>query len=1218
MADKYQEIANDLISGNVQHCIVEASAGTGKTYTIENLVVELVKSPSNFIDLSQLMLVTFTEKAAGELRGRILKTLKKAAEDESLDQEQRKKIRKSVDFIDSAQISTFHAFCQKMMSTYAYDANLPFSFDLVNKNSVKAVVEKACRDEWTKGDFGEFVKFGAKVEKIVSLVQDILLAYNEDTTELPVFEPDESYEEYRNLFSEEELYEIAFVPRESSSLYANLMTRLNELLEKLKPYENETVKTGARSSKPVSDLIVYLANWKDKVNGLISQAYQKIFNAFDDTYPEFGGLLDQAENLRQRLKPVSTQSDVKKIKEPIERNFAVEVAQKLYADWKRNKNENKQKTFDDLISCVNHELKKENSLLKETLQKKFKMAIIDEFQDTNAVQWGIFEALFLNDKNHILVVGDPKQSIYSFQGGDLEIYKKAKNQIIGFTSAGQDKGKLYTLEANFRSSENMIKACNALFCGEPEITADEQDGDKADLCLFGDKEQSFVPATVGNKEKNVASINGDKDYKTFWVSSADDERGFADFCVERLAEIFKIDADGKTNMQVKGRNLKFSDVAVLVRKGREYAVIEEKLASAGIPFLRYKDTTLFEGRECAHWEWLLRAIASANESREFQGALRAALLTDFFKPFLAQESQGRFNQVENYSFETMGQDGRKSLLSMIGLWRWYASKKRWITLFESIYKETGIEQYLSGPSDAGHLARIRQVGEYAQECLISGSYTLTGLAQHLRQLNTGKSNEGSTEDDVKTVAKGSDIDAVQLMTMHASKGLEFPVVIMFGGFTGAYKSVSVSLGELSGDKRKIGFGYNSDQIEYSESRRLFYVAYTRAQFLVLTWLKNDGAKEAPASTFVKTALEGEKLKNDFAKTEFDSISDVKSVIAESVKTLSKKVRLTKSDEEANVDKKLENLQLPSKVTWQRAYSSITHHKHISESDLNAALKKQNPLSQREDAPNPSEEEAGCGEDNEFVFLKTKLPRGAHFGNALHKIFELTDFSKVDEEYLSSIELTNVMKNSFGEEHLKFDVEKHGEPLKKVVYNVLHETIADRNGEKFMLADLQQNQTKREMLFQFSDPVAPNVVIKGFIDLLFVRGEGDNRRYYILDWKSDGLEVYNEDRMVLQVESREYSVQKVLYTYYLIQWLKTFPNFPQSEDEIFEKHFGGIYYVFARGAENDEQTILSHSFDEPENQELALEKFDFWDYSSLKAAFDKIMTKRVNIGGSHEK
>ncbi len=1203
MADKYQEIANDLINGNVQHCIVEASAGTGKTYTIENLVVELVKSPSNFIDLNQLMLVTFTEKAAGELRGRILKALQKAVDDESLTLEQRKKIRKSVDSIDSAQISTFHAFCQKMMATYAYDANLPFAFDLISKKSVETVVEKACRDEWVKGSFYDPIKYGANIENLVNVVQEILRTYNEDTTEFPAYK-DDSYEVFKQIFTEKELREVAFVHCESSSVYANYIAQLDELLKKLKPYEKESVKTGPRTSKSVSELIEYLAAWKSKVSGTISKDNQKIFNAFDETYPEFGGLYNQAENIRRCLKPVATQTDIKKIRISIERTFAIDVAKKLYDDWKRSKSENKQKTFDDLISCVNHELNKEKSLLKETLQKKFKMAIIDEFQDTNAVQWGIFEALFLNDKNHILVVGDPKQSIYSFQGGDIEIYKKAKEKIIDFSCAGQNKGKLYTLEANFRSSEKMIKACNALFCGEPEIPADEKE-----LSLFGDESQSFIPAAVGNMA-NVASINKDKSYKPFWVSSAEDERGFADFCVERLAQIFKVDADGKTNMQVKGRNLKFSDVAVLVRKSREYAVIEEKLSSAGIPFLRYKDTTLFDGRECAQWEWLFRAIASANESREFQGALRTALLTDFFKPFFAKDAQKRFLQVENYSFETMGKVGQKSLLSMFGLWRRYAAQKRWIALFESIYKETGIEQYLSNPKDMGLLARIRQVGEYAQECLISGSYTLTGLAQHLRQLNTRASNGNSTEDDVKTVAKGSDLDAVQLMTMHASKGLEFPVVIMFGGFSGPYTSVSVSLGDLVNERRKIEFGYHSDQIEFSESRRLFYVAYTRAQFLVLTWFKKDGTEGAPINTFVKTAMEGKKFSDGFVESEFDPIPDVKDVIADSVDKLSKKDCLPITG--ATVDVKLENLQLPSKVTKQRAYSSITHHKHISESDLKAAINKQNLLSQAEDAPNPSEEEAGCGEDNEFVFLKTKLPRGSHFGNALHKIFELTDFSKVDEEYLSSVELMNVMKNSFGEEHLKFDVEKHGEPLKKVVYNVLHETIADRNGEKFVLADLQQNQTKREMLFQYSDPIAPNVIIKGFIDLLFVRGDGDKRRYYILDWKSDGLEVYNDDRMVLQVESREYSVQKVLYTYYLIQWLKTFPDYPKDENEIFEKHFGGIYYVFARGAENDEQTILSHLFDKPKDLNMASEKFEFWDYPSLKAAFDKIMMKRVNI------
>lgn len=1208
MAEKYEEIASDLIGGNAQHCIVEASAGTGKTYTIEHLVVELVKSSSSFIDLNQLMLVTFTDKAAGELRGRILKTLKEATEDESLSPAQRKKIQRSVDAIDSAQISTFHAFCQKMMSTYAYDANLPFSFDLVNKKSMEILVDKACRDEWVKGEFADLVKLGADAEKLTNLVKSILKMYNEDTTEFPVFESDPCYEKCKQVYGDAALREIAYVSRSESSAYKENIAQLDKLIAELEPFKDESYNISKRSDLPVSKVIEGLDGWREKTKNLV-KVNDQWYREFVAAHEEFYNIEKRIGDIRAFFDAIPAKTNLTKLQKSLERLFALREAKKIYEDWKRRKHENKEKTFDDLISEVYHELRQEKSLLKETLQNKFKMVIIDEFQDTNAVQWGIFETLFLNDKNHILVVGDPKQSIYSFQGGDVEIYRKAKKQIEEFQIQGQVKGKLYTLEANYRSSKEMIKACNALFCGKFDISPD-----KDELCLFGDKNQSFIPATAGEPNENVASIDGDEVYKPFWLSSAKDERGYADFCVERLAEIFSVDANGKTNMQVKGRNLKFSDVAVLVRKSKEYAVIEEKFSAAGIPFLRYKDTTLFEGRECAHWEWILRAIDTPNDSREFQGALRAALLTDFFKPFLAKETSERFKQIEKYSFETMSYEGKKSLLTMFSIWRRYAAKKRWTALVESIYKETGVEQYLSKPADMGHLARVRQVGDYVQECLLSEAYTLSSLAQHLRQLNTSGSDSNSAEDDMSTVAKGSDLDAVQLMTMHSSKGLEFPIVIMFGGFTGANTKVSVSLGNLSGDKRKIEFGYKSESIEEAESRRLFYVAYTRAQFLVLTWLTDNCSEGAPIKTFVKSALEGTDFKK-CVKQNFEHIPNVVSAISQSVKALSKTTDKAKVG--LDVDKKLEDLQLSSRTTRQKAYSSITHHKHISDAEVKAVSQNQAVLVQQEDIHDPAAEEAGCGDDYEFSILNTKLPRGSHFGNALHKIFELTDFSKVDEDFLSSGEFLNLMKNSFGEEHLKFDDVNHGEALRKVVYNVLHEPIADRNGETFMLADLKQNQTRREMLFQFSDPVAPNVIIKGFIDLLFARGEGDKRRFYILDWKSDGLEVYNDDRMILQVEAREYSVQKVLYTYYLIRWLKTFSDFPQSEEEIFENHFGGIYYVFARGAENDEKSILSHTFEAPCDSQEASKKFDFWDYASLKRAFDRIMIERVNIGGSSE-
>lgn len=1207
---KYEEIANDLISGNVQHCIVEASAGTGKTYTIENLVVELIKSPKDFIDLSQLMLVTFTEKAAGELRERILSALKKTVQDTSLDAGQRKKIQKSVDAIDSAQISTFHGFCQKTMSNYAYDANLPFSFDLVGKNGLKSLVDKACRDEWVNGEFSDFVKYGADGDRLSSLVKNLLEKYNEDTTEWPAYNGDEFYQNCLSQFTEKEVYEIAFAPRTESSAYKSTIEQLECLIQRLEPYAAEEYKCGPRSSWTVQELIKDLVGWKEKVKKL-QKVNEQWYASFDEVHPDFNGLESQIASIQSRFVAIPAKTNLPKLKTSVERLFVLKVAKKIYKDWQRSKQENKQKTFDDLISNVFQEVSKEGSLLKSTLQKKYKMVIIDEFQDTNAVQWGIFEKLFLNERNHILVVGDPKQSIYAFQGADIEIYKKAKEQIKEFEVAGKIKGKLYTLEANYRSSEKMIKACNALFCG-----SDMARDDGEELCLFFDKNQTFSPATAGNPKGNVATF-GD-DFKPFWISTAEDERGYADFCVERLAELFKVDENGKTAMQVKGRNLKFSDVAVLTRKSREFDIIEEKFSAAGIPFLRYKDATLFSGEECAHWEWLLRAIASPNESREFQGTLRAAMLTDFFRPFFDKQTDKRLEQVAQYSFEATSECGKNSLLAMFGEWRRYAVKKRWTTLIEAIYKDTGVEIFLSSPENMGRLARLKQIGDYVQDCLLSGNYSLTSLAQHLRQLNTKKSEGDSVEDDSGIVAKGSDIDAVQLMTMHASKGLEFPVVIIFGGFTGAYTSVSVSLGTIVGDKRQIGFGYNSGDIDAAESRRIFYVAFTRAGYLVMTWNTDSCSKGAPLSEFVKSALDQDSFKDEYAKMDFEPVPNANAIIKESVQKLSEPSQGVVEDD--SIDEKLENLNLPSKTMQQKAYSSITRHKHITSDELKGAMSsaQRETVVQDGDSPTSSDDEVGCGQDTEFLTLKTDLPRGSHFGNALHKIFECTDFSKVDKGYLSSAELQNLMENSFGEEHLKFDAEKHGSALKNVLYNVLHEVIADRNGDQFTLAGLQQDQTKREMLFQFSDPVAPNAIIKGFIDLLFIRGEGENHRYYILDWKSDGLEVYNTDRMILQVNACEYSVQKVLYSYYLIKWLKTFPGFPRSEEKIFEKHFGGIYYVFARGAENGETCILSHKFEQPENVEDAAAKFDFWDYASLKNAFEKIMIERVNIGGSNEK
>ena len=215
----------------------------------------------------------------------------------------------------------------------------------------------------------------------------------------------------------------------------------------------------------------------------------------------------------------------------------------LYQAWQLEKSQNKQQSFNDMIRNVREAVCEKNSALKKELQKKYDVAIIDEFQDTNQQQWDIFREVFKNESHSLIVVGDPKQSIYAFQGADVNVYENA----IGKIKNG------YKLSHNYRSTDQMIEACNGLF---------EQDFFKGSEISFF---KSEPPEDYEAKTLN-ATFDG-KEIKPFWICNSEKEEKkenepakkiecpisaeeFAKLAVEKIVDCCTYDKNGKTRFQV--------------------------------------------------------------------------------------------------------------------------------------------------------------------------------------------------------------------------------------------------------------------------------------------------------------------------------------------------------------------------------------------------------------------------------------------------------------------------------------------------------------------------------------------------------------------------------------------------------------------------------------------------------------------------------------------
>lgn len=1147
----YEQIVDALVGGEINHGCIEASAGTGKTYTIEHMVISLIEK--GFITLDQLLLVTYTDKAAGELKSRILKALKEGDKTNV-------NVQKAIEGIDSAAIHTFHAFCQKTMADYAYDANSAFALELVESDSVGELVEKACRDEWVNDEFFKLLLSGGlSVSETIEYVKDILKNYNEKSTTIKDFKINvQEYVDY--------LKDLLKKPSEEwakSKYVLNIVSRLEKLAGN---YPD--------SAADINKIRTVLQNWNGTGDALPGIAAAKI-NPIRELDETLWNDVTALKNVKGDLPTLMCNT--------LKYSFFTKASLTIYTQWQALKKARKQQTFDDMISNVYTEIVgKENSELADTLRRKYKMAVIDEFQDTNYLQWSIFKGIFLNKNHHLFVVGDPKQSIYSFQGADLNVYQNAVAEIKDARKNNLGNGRNFDLLNNFRATKAMVTACNALFNAmEPGK-------------LLGGS-LPFIGAGAGAADNVSATYNNEK-FAPIWICQNTTPWNFARFSVDCLKKIFKREKNCSA-LQVKTkdddslRNLKFSDVAILVRTRSEVPAIEKLLKRNGIPFLRYKDEGLFNDKECTHWEWLLRAINTPNESKEYQSTIRCALLSDFYTCFFNRlETDSNVERIARVSAIDFADKKYREIVDQLKNWRYLASENRWSKLVESIYAWSRIDDLLSGSTEVQSLAKYHQIGDYILESLSSGAYTLESMARHLHNLN--KNDDDAQGDKASRVAKGSDSEAVQIMTMHASKGLEFPVVIAAGGFKGLSnkKEKACLLPQEGSTKRQIVFDGKDDDSTVEEWRRLFYVAYTRAQhLLILPDYEVKFRQTGPNAKFMGKSISafiGDKGKDDTPLC-WTVLPDLPVISKDALIDMPEVEKIENDIPDGRVSDliaaKLEKLEIQKKVVWQESYSELAHH------DGGEGEDKRH---EKDDDPSKATKDK----------IPTKLPAGAAFGNALHEIFELLDYSKYEQ--MSETEQSKFIESSFRSCLVNYK-QDYDPIMKKILSEVLSAGLCDRSPEeypeKFSLKDLPFEDTKREMLFQMYCDDEKHILMKGFIDLLFKRNVNGVDRYYLLDWKSDCLVSYDDKGMEAQMEAREYTLQRVLYSYYLVEWLKTY--YSGTAEEIFEKHFGGMFYVFARGAENNSE-------DNP--QKCVLSSLDFNDYETLKQKYEEIKGRAKEV------
>ncbi len=1189
-----------------RHGFIEASAGTGKTFTIENLVVRILTEPdanpwNRLIDLEEILIVTYTEKATEELRSRIRKKLEdKLLALENIPLEGARHIERCLMRFDRACIHTFHGFCNRFLNAHAFESQSPFGPDAGQTDaaelalrSVREIVRgplmagawadcdkmRTSLDKWGIGNVDDFCgtiasviqKFGGGRDAFRPCLQDgkIISLYIHLRADFCAGDPDD-HPFVRSWAGIKAALKLKTDPKKKGAALKALLSlpKLDTAEQVLAFFRQEPPSCAVLLKDPA---IYFLP-----VESETSESYRRP-GAVAKVIDEFRGRsFTEYINRLGALHDAMTEHNA-----ALDRGAFYSIIKDAHAGYLRYKQRSGIRTFDDMIRCMHGALlgMGNNDQMLSALRKRFRYGIIDEFQDTNALQWDIFRRIFVDDKERrppaqkscLYVVGDPKQSVFSFQGSDVAVYQKA---ITGLKHEGAGD---VPLKINFRSSPAMVHACNGLFIDNTEMT---EGGD-----WFMSRESGIRPSAVapwgGVTDidcsdtappelrapvvfKNLYSVNvsGQETRK-----KADKERDLARWICSMTEYLLQQD-NGRTPLRVpldgpgdQGRGTAFrnmgpADICILVEKHSEARPVMRLLREKGISYTKQRNTGLFVSDECLHLLAMLDAVDRPSDGV----AVKKALLTRFFGI-----SPSDLGETPDLS-----EDAWKDRTELLRRFSAMAGRRQWGLLFGELFKATELIKGLAREGERKlRLAALRQLRDYCLRCLIERRMTLTELVARLRLLYNDELSEAEDENIFHKETEG---DGVRILTMHSAKGLEFPIVFIAGGKGGeARKADHYEVHNAAGGT-DFWFGTAmgralSERLRGQEARRLYYVALTRAKYRLFApvWDMYDpvagsivqAGKWRDASSasalflsrrFAEAAKANEKL--------FSFIGDVLPAHGAANAPLPAAGTGGPATVSLGVWNGHDGAPPAARMTVVHSYSGIVR------------LAQRLGVRVNPGADEPQETEEDFAEKKNVV-----LEPGAKTGNALHDILEQADFGRWAPADPSADLPPDraLLDKSLSGHGLLLGTAKDvliRDAAARIVKNTLCAVFPDPAADgDIMLGNIPGGDRKSEAEFHFTFakdralfPRKDRAIggwVLGFIDLLFRR---DNR-YYLVDWKSNWVreDNYGAEIIAENMKQHRYDVQYRVYGLALHNWLKL--RLPAYDPKI---NFGGVIYVYLRG------------------------------------------------------
>ncbi len=1168
--------------------LIEASAGTGKTYSITSLYLRLLLE--HRLTVEQILVVTFTEAATAELHERIRTRLRSAVQafekqhggddpflgqllERSPDPEtDRRLLARAVSDIDKGAISTIHGFAHRVLQQHALETGLLFELELTG--ATELLVREITDDYWS-GFFydldhrlASLVRQGVTPGQLRGLTQEAIrhgdfaiaseISATEETSAL-VQEYCRLYVEARDCWQEQsESLTRYFVQAEG--LTASFKTLLaNGLLDRIAGFFAQAEPT-AFALPNQSELLAEENIFQPEGKVFTPTALKKGLAQTNPFFASWGALAAKAQAMAVRCQALFLAGAARYIR--------VELPKRLLAG--------QQQSFDQLLTGLDRALQGgqgTGAQLAQRIRTRFPVALIDEFQDTDPVQYRIFRTIYGGGgKEALFLIGDPKQAIYGFRGADIYAYLEA---------AGQAESEKHTMTTNWRADRKMVAALNSLYGALAQPFGDARIG-YAQVAARPGAEDLWHSSSLGSEPlqfltlpEGVCPTRGGRLVKKQLVPL------IPDLVAGDIAGLLAGDS------KIGARHIRAGDIAVLVRTNTQAAEIQTALRGWGINGVLQSKASVWESPEAQECLRLLAAVAEPGNEQLLRKALATPMLG-----FIAYDLE-HLNQAEAELH---------TLMARFSSWQGVWQKNGVMRMLMCAWQEYGVTGRLLLLEDGERrLTNLRHLAELLQESESRNHFSPEMLVDWFSQ--TLAASESGEEAELRLE---SDEDAVQLVTIHRSKGLEYPVVYcpyLFLGGSGANRQPFVSFHDPEDDWQGRIVLFPDERARalaagerFAEELRLAYVAMTRARHSChVFW--------APASGYDGSALAW-LLHGDLASA---GESGSPEALPQQLKGCTGQELLDRLLDRAKASEgwQVRQLHLVTGSTGEAAKPDIPPPlacrvpsrklKQVWRIGSFSHLTAQSPHDFGEREPEAGLEGPAASLDMEISSVSqlplAQFPKGPVAGNFFHTLFEKISFQSENPAQLREQVREQLMFYGYPELWLA--------PVCRAFTEVIKTPLRAR--DIFCLADIGDDQRLIEMPFTF--PVGPGLgedaslsaellarpfldhpqgipagyvealralrfiplrgYLKGFIDLIGVF-EG---KWYLFDYKSNHLGVSRDDyakaNLPAAMADHHYFLQYHIYAVALHRYLGS--RLPGYE---YDRDFGGVFYLFFKGMHPD--------------------------------------------------